>query len=204
MINKQKWLESLTKVNHNFKEGTGQIDHARWLNSVPKRTTYNSVKKYSLVTVLFICGLFFVSALKNETRSLQKEISSLQASIDSIKFEVTQAILDNEVISSPENISQLAKKYLSNDFSSYKKSQIKELNEENINKTIILKKENNNNKVNMKFIKNKIVKKIEQKKENVKNIYNSPKDAISSAKAQRWAAVQLVKAFLGMPIIPGR
>ena len=106
MINKQKWLGSLTKINHNFKEGTDQIDHARWLNSVPKRTTYNSVKKYSLVTVLFICGLFFVSALKNETRSLQREISSLQASIDSIKFELTQAILDNEVISSPENISQ--------------------------------------------------------------------------------------------------
>ena len=47
---------------------------------------YNSVKKYSLLTILFVIGLIFVSAVKNETRNLQKDINNLKASIDIIKF----------------------------------------------------------------------------------------------------------------------
>ena len=62
------------------------------------------------MTVLFICGLLFVSVVKNETRNLQKEINNLEANINLIKFNLDQAILDHEVITSPENIS-FSKKY---------------------------------------------------------------------------------------------
>merc|ERR1712093_859308 len=98
-----------------------------------------SVKKYSFMTIIFVCGLLFVSVVKNQTRNLEKEISYLKASINSIEFNLNQAILDNEVITSPENISKLAKEYLNNDLEYYKKSQIKNFNEDNE----ILKKENN-------------------------------------------------------------
>ena len=53
-------------------------------------------------------------------------------------------------------------------------------------------------------IKLQISKQIKNKKEELKNIYDSPKEAISLAKIQRWTAVQVVKAFLGMPFIPGK
>ena len=71
-----------------------------------------------------VCGLLFVSVVKNETRNLQKEINNLETSINLIKFNLDQAFLDNEVITSPENISRLAKEYLNINFISYKRSQI--------------------------------------------------------------------------------
>ena len=35
-------------------------------------------------------------------------------------------------------------------------------------------------------------------------LYSSPQEVITLEKAQKWAAVQVVKVFLGMPIIPGK
>ena len=99
-----------------------QVDCYRWVNTIPKKDTFNNVAtynnpawKYSLVVVLFVCGLLFVSAVKNKTRNLEKEINSLRASNNVTKFNLDQAILDNEVITSPENISLLAKEYLNID-----------------------------------------------------------------------------------------
>ena len=238
MINQDKWIDSLLKTNIKFNEETNQIDHYRWVNTIPKKETYNVVKKYSgirkysLITVLFVCGLLFVSVVKNETRNLEKVINSLRASNNVIKFNLDQAILDNEVIISPENISRLAKEYLDTDFISYKQSQIRQLNG---NKTTIakLKKENNNlpKKIKLKItkrivatkteikklqelyskpesipgeIKTQVAKKIEEKKNVIKNIYNSPKEAITLERVQKWAGVQVVKIFLGIPIVPGR
>ena len=238
MINQDKWIDSLPKTNIKFNEDPNQLDHYRWVNTIPKKKTYNAVKKYSAVrkysfmAVLFVCGLLFVSVVKNETRNLEKVINSLRASNNVIKFNLDQAILDNEVIISPENISRLAKEYLDTDFISYKQSQIRQLNG---NKTTIakLKKENNNlsKKIKLRItkrieatkteikklqelyskpesipgeIKTQVAKKIEEKKKVIKNIYNSPKDAITLERAQKWAAVQVVKVFLGIPIIPGR
>ena len=244
MINQDKWIDSLPKTNIKFNEDPNQLDHYRWVNTIPKKKTYNAVRKYpavrkysairkySFMAVLFVCGLLFVSVVKNETRNLEKVINSLRASNNVIKFNLDQAILDNEVIISPENISRLAKEYLDTDFISYKQSQIRQLNG---NKTTIakLKKENNNlpKKIKLKItkrikatkteieklqelyskpesipgeIKTQVAKKIEEKKNVIKNIYNSPKDAITLERAQKWAAVQVVKVFLGIPIIPGR
>ena len=131
MINNDKWINSLPNTNVKRDEELFQIDHNKWINTIPKKNTFNSVKKYSLMTIVFIFGLFFVSFVKNETRDLEKEISYLKASISSIEFNLKQAILDNEVITSPENISKLAKEYLGDEFIFYKNSQIKNLNTQN-------------------------------------------------------------------------
>ena len=241
MINENKWINSLSAIKKNHKEEINQIDSDRWLSTISKKKTYNSpkkysLKKYSLIGIVFVCGLLFVSAFKNETRNLQKEINNLQASINVVKFNLDQAILDNEVITSPENISKLAKKYLDTELTSYKKSQIKYLdeNKKSFTKISKIKKEKINNKKNKnlesiksqiakriaqknmelkklqelysnpKSIPGEVAKKIKKKKEELKNIYDSPKDSISIIKVQRWAAVQVVKAFLGMPIFPGK
>jgi len=217
------------------------INQNKWINTISKRNTYNSVKKYSLMAILFVCGLLLVSAVKNETRNLQKEINNLEASINVIKFNLDQAVLDNEVITSPGNISLLAKEYLNADLVFYKKSQIKQLNDETkkfstINK---IKKEKINEKKIKKLsvsiksqvvkriakkrteirklqklyhnpksipgeIKTEIAQQIEEKKVELKNIIQSPKDAITLKKVGKWSAVQIVKVFLGMPIVPGR
>ncbi len=247
MINKDKWVDSLPNTNIKFSEKANQLDHYRWVNTIPKKETYNVVKKYSgirkysLITVLFVCGLLFVSALKNGTRNLEKEINNLRASVNVIKFNLNQTILDNEVITSPENISRLAKEYLNIDLVSYKKSQIKKLRDENEKFTKVnkIKKE----KINKKKIKNlsdsiktQVAKKIEikktemrklqelyynpksipkeiktqvavqieEKKNEIRNIYSAPKDIFTLERVGRWSVIQVVKLFLGMPIIPGR
>ena len=49
-----------------------------------------------------------------------------------------------------------------------------------------------------------VAKKIKKKKTELKKLYSSPKEVITLEKAQKWVAVQFVKVFLGMPIIPGK
>ncbi len=231
MINQDKWIDSLPKLNLEYSKTANQLDHEKWLNTIPIKAKYNSAKKYSVLGILFVCGLLFVSVIKNETRNLQKEINNLEASIDVIKFNLDQAILDNEVITSPENISLLAKEYLNTDLIFYKRSQIKQLNSK-IEKFIEPKKTKNltvsvkslvakrigekkleikklqemysNPKSIPKEIKIQVAKQIDEKKSELKNIYDSPKDVITLVRVGKWSAIQLVKAFLGMPIVPGR
>ena len=238
MINQDKWINSIPKTIIKFNEEENQVDHYRWVNTIPKKNIHNAVikysavKKYSLMGVLFVFGLLFVSVVKNETRNLGKEIDSLRASNNVIKFNLDQAMLDSEVITSPENISLLAKEYLNINFVSYKKSQIKQLDEDT---EIIIKPDKKNNNLSKKIklkikkkiekkkteikklqelysnpkavpgeIKIQVAKKIEEKKKELKNLYNSPKETITLEKAKKWVAVQVAKVFLGIPIIPGR
>ena len=250
MINQDKWLDSISKTIIKFNEEENQVDHYRWVNTIPKKNTYNAVRKYSavrkyfLMTVLFVCGLLFVSVVKNETRNLEKEINSLRASNNVIKYNLNQAILDNEVITSPENISRLAKEYLNTDFISYKKSQISQLyddtaiiskvNKKNNNlSTVKLNEKSNNLSTKIKSVitkkiekkkteirklqelyskpesipgevKTQIARKIKEKKIELKNLYSSPKTIITLEKTRKWAAVQIAKFFLGIPIVPGK
>ncbi len=250
MINKDKWLDSISKTIIKFNKEENQVDHYRWVNTIPKKNTYNAVRKYSavrkyfLMTVLFVCGLLFVSVVKNETRNLEKEINSLRASNNVIKYNLNQAILDNEVITSPENISRLAKEYLNTDFISYKKSQISQLyddtaiiskvNKKNNNlSTVKLNEKSNNLSTKIKSVitkkiekkkteirklqelyskpesipgevKTQIARKIKEKKIELKNLYSSPKTIITLEKTRKWAAVQIAKFFLGIPIVPGK
>ena len=251
MINQDKWINSIPNNNIKFNKEANQVDYYRWVNTIPKKDTYNNVAthnnvawKYSLVVVLFVCGLLFVSAVKNKTRNLEKEIDSLRASNNVIKFNLDQAILDNEVITSPENISRLAKEYLNTNFISYKKSQIRQLdgdttiisklNKKNNNlSTVKLNKKSDNLSTKIKSvikkkiekkkteirklqelyskpelipgeIKTQVAKKIEEKKVELKNLYTSPKKIITLEKTRKWAVVQVVKVFLGIPIVPGK
>jgi len=237
MINNDKWLDSLPNVNLKGKQKTLQIDHNRWIKTIPKKNTFNSVKKYTFATIIFVCGLLFVSVVKNQARNLEKEISYLTASISLIEFNLNQAILDNEVITSPENISKLAKEYLNDDLAYYKKSQIKNLNSDNeiskniekknstktlkklptnvkikVEKKIKKKKEElaklqelyNNPKSIPREVRTKVAKEIKEKKFELKNLYESPQEILTFARIGKWGLVQVVKAFLGMPIIPGR
>ena len=241
MINQEKWINSLPGTNTRFSKETNQLDHVRWVNTIPKKRTYNSVKKNSLLAVLFVCGLLFVSVVKNETRSLQKIINNLEASNNAIKFNLDQAILDNEIITSPDNISLLAKEYLDINLVSYKKSQIKQVGDRNAKFTKVnkIKKEKidkkkiknltasiktkvakkvekkrteiqklqelyNNPKSIPKEIKTQVAVKIEEKKTEIRNIYSSPKDIFTFQSVGKWSAIQVVKLFLGMPVIPGR
>ena len=238
MINQDKWISSLRKTNIKFDEKIIQVDHHRWENTIPKKDTFNTVKKhsfntvkkYSLMTTLFVCGILFVSAVKNETRNLEREINNLRASNNVIKFNLDQAILDNEVITSPENISRLAKEYLDTDFISYKKSQIRQLDEDT--ETIIKINEKNNNlskkiklgitkKIEKKKteirklqelysnpqsipgeVKTQIASKIKEKKNELKSLYSSPRKTITLEKARSWTIIQIAKLFLGIPTVP--
>jgi len=241
MINKDKWIGSLPGKNTRFSNTINQLDHDRWIKTIPKKKSHNSVQKYSLMSIVFVCGLLFVSVIKNETRNLQKEINNLETSINLINFNLDQAFLDNEVITSPENISRLAKEYLNINLISYKRNQIKRLDDDmdvisepvekdvssksvekretlskNLKKGIVKKIEKKRTEIRKlqelyakpetipDEIKIQVAKKIKKKKTELKKLYSSPKEVITLEKVQKWAAVQVVKVFLGMPIIPGK
>ena len=241
MINKERWIHTLPKNNLKFSEDREQLDYYRWTDTISKKDNYKSVKKYSIITILFVFGLLLVSVVKNETRNLQKKINFLKAEINGIEFNLNQSLLDNEVISSPDNISRLAQKYLNTDLASYKKSQIIDLNNENEkpikkskaneekiyknkmkklsssvksqisneikNKKAEIKKIQelyNNPKSIPKEFRTEVTKQIKEKKSELKTLYDTPKNIITLERIGRWSIIQVAKAFLGMPIIPGR
>ena len=212
----------------------------KWVNTLPKPKTNESVKKFSVLLTFFILGLIFVSIVKNETRKLQNEIIVLEKTVDSLKLDLHQATLDHEFITSPESLSRLAKDYLETDFVFYTKSQMRDLN--NFEKITVMNKvktkeiTNEKNKGFTKKIKIKLAKKIKEKKNNVKKIkeiyarpkelpatlklqfskkiqiakhdlkyfYDHPTELITQQKVQKWGMIQMVKAVLGVPIVPGR
>ena len=245
--NSDRWIGTLPKRNtDNFVP----IDSDKWIDTlprkntdkfVPKKNSNSSVKKYSLTVILFVVGLIVVSIIKNETRNLQNKINDLKASINVLKIDLHQATLDHEVITSPDNVSQLAKEHLDLNLIAYEKSQIKQLNEKvrtftELDKTKhkkTFKKKNNETKeeINIRIakkikttktglrklqelyskpekipdeIKLLLVKNIEAKKSALKQIYSKPNDTIKLGTVQRWAGMQVLKAALGMPMIPGK
>lgn len=227
MINTKKWLETINRKENKLDSEIKQIDSKKWTDTIPEKNTYNSITKYSFLAVAFITSLLLISVVKNETRKLEKEINILTASTKKLKFNLSQAILDYEVLASPENISLLADEYLENSFVVYKRSQIIRLTEKetailNSEKAKLpndikskLRKKFNSTKVEIQKIKelysnpktipsdikSKIAKKIENKKVTLNNLYKNPRETITPEKIQRWASIQLVKIFLGFPTI---
>lgn len=226
------WAYSRKKYSDNIQQVENE---ATEIEDIKDLGTTNSAKKYPILITLFVVGLILVSTVKNKTRNLQKEINKIEASISGIEYSLQQALLDNQVITSPENISRLAKEHLDSDFIFYKRSQVKDLNnnmlliennKKEINKTALLKKkikkkislQTKKHKKNIKKIKylyknpntipdsirGQVVKKIDQKKTQIKSAYEAPKNFISLDKAKRWGLVQVGKLILGFPIIPGR
>ena len=53
-------------------------------------------------------------------------------------------------------------------------------------------------------VRNKVSKQIKQKRSEIEDLSESPKDVLTLQRVGKWGAVQVVKAFFGMPVIPGR
>ena len=227
------WINSIPDNKNSINNETRELYNNFDKEIISNKKINNPIKRYSIITFVFVFGIILVSVVKNETRNLEREIDNLQAYINEINFDLTQATLDHNAITSPENLSKLANKYLNEDFKSYKKSQIRQLN----SKTSLLElKESKSKKINYtsasiikskaeqiiknkkkeikffysnpKLIPKKVSKKIsneiDEKKTNIKDIYSSPKNAIKNPKVRKWAVIQVVKVFLGIPVVPGR
>ena len=78
-----------------------------------------------LILIILLSGLIFTSLIKNKTRLLEKELFYLDNEINSLNFNLNEASLDFEYLTTPKHISLLAKDFLDEDFSYYKESQIK-------------------------------------------------------------------------------
>ena len=61
---------------------------------------------------------------------------------------------------------------------------------------------------NPKLIPTKIKKKlslsVEEKRSKIESIINDPHDIFTAKKISKWTAMQVVKLFFGLPVIPGR
>jgi hypothetical protein len=177
-LSNSKWVNLLPRQNKNFSEVNNKLDQDSELKIISEKKKYNSGTKYYLITIIFICGLLLVSMVKNETRNLQKKINNLKTSINLINFDLDQAVLDNQVIKSPENISLLAKEHLSINLKAYKRFQI--INS-NFNQFPIEEKKEVNIKKPTSLqsgIKNQVAKQIEINKTKVIEIqkfYSNPK-----------------------------
>ena len=237
MMNPEKWINTLPNSKKFSDEEKYKLNPDKWVDTLPKKNTISLLSKYTVISLLFLVGLISVSIIKNETRDLQKEIKNLQASIDVLKMNLHKATLDHEVITSPENLSRLAKGNLELELNYYKKSQIKDFNKredsshlknEKISQNqikdlssevkIIITKKIDEKKSELKKlqeiykkpeklpdeIRSQVAKKIKDTKHDIKRLYTDPEGSIDSVKMQRWAAIQVVKAFLGIPIIPGK
>ena len=258
-----RWINTIPFIGAKSHQEKYKLDSNRWVNTLPGKDDNtlilsnvinsnpnpnpnpnpksSSSKRYSLTIIVFVVGLILVSVIKNGTRNLQKEISNLQASINALKLDLHQTILEHEVITSPENISRLAREYLESNFTSYRKSQIRQLNGEKKTLTKLEeKKDTKTYKKKSKFksdeiklrvakkiektkielrklqelssspeklpdeIKLQVTKRIETKKNELKQLYSDPYSLFKSKKVRNWAGLQVVKVFLGIPIVPGK
>jgi len=234
-INPNKWIDTLPKNNLHLDSENNILNKKKWISTLPKRSFFDSNKIYSIAAVFFIIGIVAVSAIKNETRNLQKEINNLNAFNKKVKIDLHQAALDYEVLTSPKNVSYLAKEYLEIDLNPYKKSQIKRLKdfEDVIVEKSLLKKDNKSNisKIKNKIsseiqikkreltilqkkisepkklpgeIKTQVSERIEKTKNDIRKLYQDPKGTVENKKVKRWAAIQVVKLFFGIPVVPGK
>ena len=236
-LDSQIWVNTLPAAGKKEEDKSYNVSTEKWVDTIPPKKTTNKIRIYSIATTFFVLGLILVSIIKNETRGLQKEIDNLQTSIDLIKLDLHKAELDYEVLTSPKNLSSMAKQYLDDDLVFYKRSQIKRNGEDdNLLVKLETKKKDNKIKKLTKKAKQNINKEIKIKKAELRKlqeIYSnpseipkdaritfkkriktikyelvqlkeSPGDILTSGKITKWTGIQLVKAFLGIPVIPGR
>ena len=52
--------------------------------------------------------------------------------------------------------------------------------------------------------KTQVSKQIKEKEIGLRNIYNSPKEVFTLERVGKWGVVQVVKVFLGIPVVPGK
>ena len=177
-----------------------------------------------LIFVILISGLIFTSFIKNKTRLLEKELTSLNNEINILSSNFNEASLDFQYLTTPKHISLLAQNFLYEDFSYYKESQIKKSIKPEKNLAILKQLKNDNTflkqlkndntfiQLSTKQSANKklnVIKRIDNtqlliaKKINNKQQQRSKKIVISK-KAQNWVGLQIIKALLGIPSIPAK
>ena len=165
-----------------------------------------------LIFVILISGLIFTSFIKNKTRLLEKELTSLNNEISILSSNFNEASLDFQYLTTPKHISLLAQNFLYEDFSYYKESQIKKSIKPEKNLAILKQLKNDNTFIQLKTEQSvskklNVIKSIDNtqlliaKKINNKQPQRSKKKVISK-KVQNWAGIQIIKALLGIPSIP--
>ena len=165
-----------------------------------------------LILITLISGLIFTSLVKNKTRLLEKELLYLDNEINSLNFNLNEASLDFEYLTTPKHISLLAKNFLDENFSYYKESQIQKSIKPQKD-LIILKKLKNDNTSSQLSTEESVNKKLNVAKEidntqlliteriDKKNSQKEKKKIVLK-KIQKWTSIQAIKVFLGIPNIP--
>ena len=155
--------------------------------------------KNFLILIALTVGLVSTSFIKNKTRLLDKELINLNKEINSLNYNLQDLNLEFEFITSPKNISLLAKEFLDEDFTYYKISQIKEIDK---------KKKNSSNLKSAKKINLNIPKKttyadtdtdIDTDTELSKKVITEDPN-----KFKRWVGIQVLKFVVGFPTVPAK
>ena len=151
-----------------------------------------------LILMILTTALILTSLVKNKTRMLEKEIVNFNNAIANSNFKLTAAIIEYEFLTTPKNISSLARDHLYEDFSFYKKSQIMGL----IEVKNVFNTKNQTKKKNI-IVKSNIKQPVylglyTQNDTHLKQVSNPEKNGISK-KIQRWAGIQVLKALMGIP-----
>ena len=154
-----------------------------------------------LILITLISGLIFTSLVKNKTRLLEKELLYLDNEINSLNFNLNEASLDFEYLTTPKRISLLVKNFLDENFSYYKESQIKK-SIKSENDLAILKKLKNDNTFTQLSTEKSVNKKSNVAKEIDNRQLQESKKISVSKKVHNWAGLQIIKSFLGIPSIP--
>ena len=154
-----------------------------------------------LISITLISGLIFTSLVKNKTRLLEKELLYLDNEINSLNFNLNEASLDFEYLTTPKHISLLAKNFLDENFSYYKESQIKKSIKPEKD-SAILKKSKNDNTVSQFSTEESVNKKSNVTKEIDNRQSQGSKEIAVSQKVHNWMGLQIVKSLLGIPTIP--
>ena len=154
-----------------------------------------------LILITLISGLIFTSLVKNKTRLLEKELLYLDNEINSLNFNLNEASLDFEYLTTPKHISLLAKDFLDENFSYYKESQIKKsiIPEKDL---AILKELKNDNIFTQLSTEKSVNKKSNVVKEIDSSQLQESKKISVSKKVHNWAGLQIIKSFFGIPSIP--
>ena len=154
-----------------------------------------------LILITLISGLIFTSLVKNKTRLLEKELLYLDNEINSLNFNLNEASLDFEYLTTPKHISLLAINFLDENFSYYKESQIKKSIKPEKDLAILKKLKNDNTFTQLSTEKSVNKKSNVAKEIDNRQLQGSKKISVSK-KVHNWAGLQIVKSFLGIPSIP--
>ena len=154
-----------------------------------------------LILITLISGLIFTSLVKNKTRLLEKELLYLDNEINSLNFNLNEASLDFEYLTTPKHISLLAKNFLDENFSYYKESQIKKSIKPEKDLAILKKLKNDNTFTQLSTEKSVNKKSNVAKEIDNRQLQGSKKISVSK-KVHNWVGLQIIKVFLGIPAIP--